>query len=549
LKNILKIIRWLAKQARPYLFPIMLITLIGAVSSLVSVGMAFASKSLVDAASSLDKESVIRAAVLFSVFILTEIAMGSFHSHISVKTSEKMSNSVRENIFRRISTASWHKITGYHSDDVLARMSEDVNIALSVVISTLPSVVSLSVLLIAAFTALFMFDPLLALLSFVSGPLFILAGRLLASRLGKLHTDSQEAEAKTRGFIHEAIQNITVIKAFRLEGKSLSVIKRLQSDKTGLILKTNKLGIFSNIILSMGYWVGYLLAFGWGAFRLAEGLISFGTLVAFIQLVGQVQSPISGLAHSLPAIISSAASAKRLMELEELEQETAAGTAPDFNRCGVFFENVCFGYNGNNSILDDVSFKVLPGETACLMGTSGEGKTTILRLILALLKPDTGHIYITGENGERVEADASCRSLLSYVPQDNNLFSGTIAENLRMGNENASDVELKTAAIMADAWDFINELPDGLNTAIGEHGTGLSEGQAQRLAIARAFLNRTPILLLDEATSALDMGTEMKILEAVKQMRPERTCIIVTHRTSALEICDRILTLDECKVR
>lgn len=549
MKKIIKTIKWLVKQTRPYTFSIFIITLAGAVSSLISVGMAFASKSLVDSASTLDKESVINAAIVFSAFILFEIALGSFQSYISVRTSENMSNSVRENIFKRISTASWLRLTSYHSDDILVRLTDDVDIALDVVMSTFPSMVALSVLLIAAFTALFIFDPFLALLSFVTGPLFILAGRIFARKLGQLHTQSQEAEARSRGFFHEALQNITVLKAFRLEKRSLSTVKKLQSEKTDLIIKTNRLSIYSNILLSIGYWAGYLLAFGWGAFRLAEGLISFGTLVAFIQLVGQVQSPISGLARSLPAIITSGASAKRLMELEELEQETAVGIPPAMDKCGILFENVCFGYNGDNSILDDVSFEIMPGEIVCLMGSSGEGKTTILRLILALLKPDSGNVYITSESEVKAELDASCRSLLSYVPQNNILFSGTISENLRMGYENASEEELKNAAMMADAWDFISELPDGLNALIGEHGTGLSEGQTQRLAIARAFLNTAPVLLLDEATSALDMNTEMKILEAIKAAKSSKTCIIVTHRTSALDICDRVLSLENGKIK
>ena len=511
--------------------------------------MAFASKGLIDAASDLRNGSIIRPAVMIIALVILDIVITAWNSYLTIRSSESLSNSMCENLFGLISRTKWLNISRYHSDDIMTRLTSDVDIVVNTVMSTLPSVISLSILLVTSFISLFIFDPILAVLAFLLGPVSVLLGRFYTKKIGILYGEAQEAEAISRGFIHEALQNIIVIKAFRLEKRSLSTVCKLQNDKLKLVVQRNKLSIFSNILLSLGYWAGYFLAFGWGTYRLTEGMITFGTLVAFLQLVGNVQSPFSGLAGAFPQVISCAASAKRLIEIEALRQENYEGTAPKWDKCGIKLENVSFGYDNDKPILKDISFEIKPGEMVCLMGPSGEGKTTVLRLIMALLEPDGGHIYLKDEDGAAITAEASGRTLISYVPQGNTLFSGTIADNMRSGDENASDAELEAAACSAEALSFIKKLDDGLNTEIGERGTGLSEGQAQRIAIARALLNKTPILLLDEATSSLDVRAEKEILKSIKSQNPARTCIVVTHRISAAEMCDRILMLEDGKIR
>lgn len=294
--------------------------------------------------------------------------------------------------------------------------------------------------------------------------------------------------------------------------------------------------------------MGYLLAFGWGAVRLAQKAISYGTLTAFLQLVGQVQSPFIGLAYTLPRIIATAASVERIMELEDLEMEKPVEKLPDRFSVEVILDEVDFSYNKEELVLEKASFDLKPGETLALIGPSGEGKTTIIRLILALLKPNRGQLFFRDDMGIDYPVNAATRDWIAYVPQGNTLFSGTIAENLKCGNPIASDDELKEAAIKACAWEFIQKLPDGLNTVLGEHGLGLSEGQAQRISIARAILRNAPVLILDEATSALDMDLEMRVLEGIKNLKPARACLVITHRLSALQMCSRVLKLKDGKI-
>jgi len=268
-------------------------------------------------------------------------------------------------------------------------------------------------------------------------------------------------------------------------------------------------------------------------------MITFGTMTAFLQLVGQVQGPLFGFAQSLPSAVAVTASAGRLMELEELPVEIRDEEQSGISNPGILVEEVSFGYKEDTAVLDRFSMEVRPGEVVALVGPSGDGKTTLLRLLLALVSPSQGKVLITG-GPSQVEISPATRRLFSFVPQGNTVFSGSIEENLRMGDPDATLEEIEACAEMACAWDFISELPEGMATIIGERGIGLSEGQAQRLAIARGLLRKAPILLLDEVTSALDVETEARVLKAICNSTPSRTCVVVTHRPSVSEVCDRI---------
>lgn len=537
-------LRWVSTQARPFILRVILIIAVDAVLSLSGVGMAILSKTLIDAATTGQMQQMIRTCIAFGIIIIAKLGLRGWISIVTTRTHESLSNHIREKLFSRITQSEWIEFSKYHSGDVLTRMTSDVGAVTGGIISTLTSLISLGVLLVASFITLLWFEPALAVLAFIVGPVSVLLSRFWGRKIKELHVKSQEAESAYRSFMHESLQNMLVIKTFSLEGNSDNRIHELHNERMELILRRSRLGVICNSVLSIGYWLGYSLAFGWGIFNLYQGTTTFGTLTAFLQLVSHVQRPFIGLSHVFPQIISTMASAGRLMEFENMQLEKRDIQSPCWEAAGIVLHNIRFAYEKDKFIVKDVCMQIKPGEITALVGPSGEGKTTLVRIILSLLRPQCGNVYFKSDRDEKVEACASTRSLISYVPQGNTLFSGTIAENLRAGCLDATDIELEAAARAACAWDFIEALPEGLKTKIGERGHGLSEGQAQRIAIARALLRKAPIMIFDEATSALDTRSEMKVLHTIRTLNPVRTCIIITHRPTALKICDRVLRLE-----
>lgn len=548
MKDFWAALKWMAGQSRKFIPALISIAAMGAVSSLCSVGLAITSKTLIDAATSADKKKALIFAVVFAGIILAEVGLNAAISMLSVRTLEVMSNDMRKKLFTRLAQTGWMDFTRYHSDDILTRMTSDVEIVAGGLVHVLPDIISFGVLLAAAFLTLMFYDPMLSVLAFILGPLSLLFSRFFGRKLKNLHLKTQQAESSYRAYIHEAIQNMLIVKVFNLAERKIRNIDQLQRNRLGWVLRRNGMNIAANSVLSLGYWAGYLLAFVWGAMQLSVGAATFGTMTAFLQLVEHVQSPMIGLAYTYPQIISAAASTGRLMEFDTLQLEDELIKAPNLVHAGIRFQDVCFSYDQEKELLTGVTFEIKPGEIVALTGPSGKGKTTLVRLLLLLVKPLSGHICFTDDNGTDYEANVSGRTLISLVPQGNTLFSGTIAENLRAGDPAATDDELTQAARTACAWEFIEALPDRLNTVIGEQGLGLSEGQIQRLAIARALLRKTPILILDEATSAIDIAAETVILESIRALDPPRTCLIITHRDTAFNICDRVFQLENGKI-
>lgn len=548
IKKLIESSKWFISYMKGHKLSILLILICNIAGSLSNVAIAITSKNLVDIATSGDTGSILKAIVVFAAIIIVFLGTNAVSTVISTRTLEAFSNDMRERLFARISMTEWMEISRYHSGDVLTRLTSDVSAITSGIVSVIPSVFSLGIQMAAAFATLLYFEPYLALIAFALGPAAVLFSRLWGRRLKKLHIKLQETESEYRSFIQESLEHLTIIKAFGLEGKKNDTISSLHGKRMDLVNQRNKTNVAVNTILSGGYWLGYLAAFAWGAIRLSQKATTFGTMTAFLQLVGQVQSPFIGLAHTYPRIVVVFASAERLKELEGLELEKKAERLPESFSVGVVFKDVCFSYSKDEKILDSVSFNLVPGETLALIGPSGEGKTTVIRLILALLKPDSGSVLFRDEKGNEYTVNAATRNWVAYVPQGNTLFSGTVAENIRCGNPDATDDELKEAAETACAWEFIERLPEGMETVLGEHGLGLSEGQAQRISIARAILRKAPVLILDEATSALDIELEMRVLEGIRNLRQERACLVITHRLTALQISSRVLKLEDGKL-
>lgn len=565
MKKIWPVVKWIAEKIRTFLVALILIIILSAVLSLCRVAMAVLTKGLIDAAVDGDLQKAVKTGIYFTAAIIIQIILKGAVSLLSVRTQESMSNRIRYRLYRKLIRAKWMEYAGYHSGDIVTRLTSDVNVVVSAIVSEIPEIISQSVGLVASFIALFVFDPVLAVFAFLLGPAAILMSLLFGKKYMKIHERAQAAESAYRSYLQESMEHMLVLKTFCQENESGKQVYRLQENKKRLVVRKNLATVIAGSLAAFCFYLVYLAAFLWSAVRLFRGSITFGTLTAFLQLITQIQVPFLGLSSALPQVLAMTGSARRLMELEELEGEaykeiddTDLTEVEELN--DIVFEQVTFSYKENYPVLKNITAKVYAGEIIGLIGTSGEGKTTLIHLLMQLLEPSQGRIYFhyeekSSDKSERVAiADKiktgknTMRSLISYVPQGNTLFSGTIAYNLKIGNQAATEEEQIAALKGADAWEFVKELSEGLNTVIGERGLGLSEGQAQRISIARALLRNTPILLLDEATSSLDIDTEKKVLTAVMSQNPKRTLIIITHRPSILDYCHRVWRLTDGKL-
>ncbi len=545
IRDTLPVLHWMGNNARSLWSGLALIIIMGLVGSLSGVAAAVTSKHMVDNAVKGDLCWAGIFAAIFGALLLMNLGMNISGSLVATRVSEAMSNSMREKIFSELIMTEWMQLSVYHSGDLLTRLTSDVSAVTGCIVNTLPSILFLGVQFIAAFATLLYYEPKLAFLAFALGPATVFLSRLWSRKLKELNIRAKESESAYRSYLQENMQNFSLIKSFRLEEHNQKALQELHNNRMSWVLKLNRATLTASAILSGGFMSSYFVAFVWGTYRLAQNAISFGTLTAFLQLVSQVQGPFIGLTRTLPQVIAGMASAERLIELEEMERERPTEPVPALSSLGISFNKTAFSYDDEQEVLVNASAKIHPGEIVALVGTSGEGKTTMIRLLLALLRPNDGTVSFFDAEGQVYPASVSTREWITYVPQGNTLFSGTIADNIRYGKPDSTYEEMEKAAQDACAWNFIKKLPEGFDTVIGEKGLGLSEGQAQRIAIARAFLRQVPILILDEATSALDTQSEMYILNSIKNLGRTCTCLIITHRSSALKICSRIIKLQD----
>lgn len=540
-------IKWILSQAKGSTFSLTLIIILSGTISLCNVYRAIITKQLIDSATNKQYNLLILSLIILGILIIGDVAIRAVSSSLSTRCYIKINNSIQEKFYSRLIRTSWSDFSKYRSGDILTRITTDVDAITSLLVNQLPSIIELSIMLIASFITLLFYDKTLPILIIIISPFPLLLSRIFSKKLKKIYLKMQELESTYRSFLNESIQNMVIIKSFCLENTSIGKIRDIQNSKLNLSLKRNNMSVFTNSTLYLGYCIGTLITFSIGSINIYKGVATLGTLTAMLQLVASIQSPFTALAASLPQIIYAVASTERIMDFEKLSLDHLNPINTNIDSAGLRFDNVCFSYNKDLPVIKNASTHINPGETVALIGPSGKGKTTLIRLVLSLLDPENGHIFIK-TNDKEYEVSASSRRFIAYVPQGNTLFSGTIADNLRCGSPAATDEELKNAIHAACAWDFIKDLPNGIYTEIGERGTGLSEGQAQRIAIARALIHNSPILVFDEATSALDTETEIKILESIRNMYVKRTCIIITHRPNALKICQRIFKIDDCNL-
>ena len=421
----------------------------------------------------------------------------------------------------------------------MTRLTSDAGAIADGIIGTIPNIIILFVELLMVFVTLFIYSPLLAVFAMLVAPVAALVSFFLGKKLKKLQIKVQESESNYRSFLQESLANLLVVKSFSNEDYSVDRLTTLREERFKWVFKKTKMSIASSTVMSMTFQLGYIVAFAYGAWQISTGQITYGTMTVFLTLVNRVQSPIIGLAQQIPRVVSVLASAGRVIELQNIPVEERLPEIVTSDKIGVGIENLTFGYTD-----EIVSLKIKPGEFVAIIGESGIGKTTLLRIIMSFMGNYTGKVDFFDEKGLTDPANANTRRFISYVPQGNTLFSGTVRENIRMGKLDATDEEMWDALKLSAGYDFVKELPNGLYTVIGERGHGISEGQAQRIAIARAFVRKAPLLILDEATSALDENTEKEVIKGLQLLEPRPTCIVVTHRKSILTYCDREIKIE-----
>ena len=561
-------IKWMGSYAKPAVPFLIFSIIVNIIFALIGIYNVTVSKSLIDSAISGDSDATIRWLIIMLVITLISMLSSPITSFMSTHSSIKLTQNIQRKIYQHIQCSDWLEQSKFHSVSLLTRVTSDVSNISSAILGTIPSLVSLLVTLIGSFYTLISWAPSIALAAVFLGPFLILVGKYFSSKLKDLYKEAQEEDVKYRSFMQESIQNIMIVKTFCMEKINMHRLIDIQNNKYKIAMRNTKLSVMTSMSMSFCSSIAYFTIFTWGVLNIAKGVSTYGTFTGMLQLYSKVQAPFSSLASMIPGLISTIAAAERLMEIEAIPVEKMADekelddigslevaldsisskVSSTFNKPNIVFDNVSFAYKANNNILNNINLTIDAGETIAFVGPSGEGKTTMIRLILSLINPTEGNILLSEGNLVK-EINRNYRELISYVPQGNTLFSGSIRDNLKYGNPYASDDEIKAALKNACALDFVNELEDGLDTMIGEKGVGISEGQAQRIAIARSFLRERPILILDEATSALDPETEVNVLKAVRALPTKPTCIIITHRPSALNICNRIMKLEKGHIR
>lgn len=539
---------WVLGYTKPYVPRLLLILVFDILATLMSVGMAIIGKELIDRAIDGELSQLWNIIALYVLVIFGSAVLSLVSGLFSTVVYEKFGFGIRKKVYRRILDTTWLDISKYHTGDLMTRLTSDVSAVADGISTTIPTVLRLLIELIVTFFTLAYYDLKLALFALLVAPVAMLSSMILGSKLKYLQVKVQQSESKYRSFMQESLANILIEKSFCLEDYSEEKLTQMRDERFYWVFKKNRTNMFAQAAMGLSFQLGYVVAFTWGVICVANKTITYGTMTVFLQLVNRVQAPIVSLAQVVPRIISMLASAGRIIELQNLPEEHFEGCEIQPEKIGVKVSNVSFGYS-DELVFDDATTEIRPGEFTAIVGRSGIGKTTLVRLMMAFTKNMTGDIVFFNDQGNKMQASPDARRFIAYVPQGNTLFSGTIKENILMGNKNASDEEVIEALKSSAAYDFVNEFPKGINTLIGEKGVGISEGQAQRIAIARALVRRAPFLILDEATSSLDESTELKVLEGIRKWRPSPTCLLITHRRSVLQYCDREIVIEDKKLR
>ena len=567
----MKYLKWIGRAIRLHWMSVTCMMMCHVLLALCSIAFVYVSKKLVDVAVAIlaGREAAsaltIWAVALCSV-VVVRILFNALKTYLQTKTDIALKNRLRYNLFNIMMHFRNDGGARHHTADVLNRMQEDVRQVSSVMATSIPDLFGTVLQFVAAFGFLIYLDLRLALVVVVIIPVGLVVGKFVTSRIRHLTLDIRSSDSRVQAHLQESFQHLTLLQTLEYVGTSSSALGGLQNKLFGNEMRRARFSILSRIIISLAFSAGHAVAFLWGVWGISAGTVTYGMMTAFLQLVGQIQRPLFEMSTQIPSVIHATASIDRIMEIEALPREEEADPILLPAPAGVRLSDVSFAYpaaaqidgtasgtaSGSSSasdsgsalgrvVLDGFSYDFAPGTRTAIVGPTGVGKSTMIRLMLALLRPQKGSVEIYS-NSQSDVASPSTRCNLVYVPQGNTLFSGTVRENLLMGNPDATEEQLKTVLHVAAA-DFVFSLPYGLDTQCFESGAGLSEGQAQRIAIARALLRPGSILLLDEFSSALDAETESVLLERLTSELPDRTMIFITHRDRIIDFCDSVLRL------
>ena len=544
--------KWMYTYAKKYKFQIVFYIFLGVLTTVMGLASSVGSKYLIDAVTGQDSGNIALIALFIVAMGLFSIGINAITTMISARINIKVNNEIQAEVFDKILVADWISMKEFHSGDLLNRLNGDVNTVASSILSWIPSLITRSAQFFGILAIILYYDPTMAVIALGSAPVMLIVSKTLMKKMRDYNKRMRQVSSDVMSFNEESFQNIQSIKAFDLVGLFSKRLRDVQQNYKDVFLDYNKFSVYTSSFMSVvGMFVAYA-CFGWGVYRLWTGHITFGTMTLFVQLSGQLSSSFKSIVSLVPSAISATTSAGRIMEFfkikdeSELEDDKAKLIQNNTQGKGlsVVLDDVEFSYNENKTVFQHADVVANPGEIVALVGPSGEGKTTMIRLLLGLINTKSGNASIKDINGVSCKISSATRRFFAYVPQGNTIFSGTIAENMRMVKQDATDAEIVEALKAACAYDFVNKLPDGINSKVGERGSGFSEGQAQRLSIARALLRKSPILLLDEATSALDVFTERQVLRNIMNMGYARTCIVTTHRPSVLTMCDKVYKID-----
>ncbi len=549
---------WIYQYAKRYWLIMVLYTLLGMVGTVVALLTSLVSKDLVDIITGRETGEIIQTFCIMIGLNVGTTFLNQISDYASSYLSLRVDAEIKADIFSKILVTDWESLTAYHTGDLLTRWGSDASTISSGVLNFVPNALIYLFRFISALAMVIYYDASFAIFAFLGMPVSLLLSRTLLNRMVNNNKRSAAMGAKMSGFNQETFSNIQTIKAFDLIRLYIDRLKQLQQEYITMKLDFQKMSMGTSMLLSTVSLLVSYASYGWGIYRVFTDAISYGTMTMFLSLSGTLTGTLHNLTSLVPATISLTTSAGRLMDIVEMPREDYSKDE-ETNRfyeankdqgISLVVKDLDYSYHNGTEVFKGASLEAHPHEVVALIGPSGEGKTTMMRLILALIRSQGGTATLRGQEGgegNSVPITPSSRKLFSYVPQGNTMFSGTIAENMRNVKPDATDEEIVEALRQSCAWEFVSKLPDGINSEIKERGGGFSEGQAQRLSIARALLRRSPILLLDEATSALDVATEHDVLKNIMSDKYPRTCIVTTHRPSVLNACKRVYAIRDKK--
>ena len=537
--------RWIFTYTRRHRAAVVFYTVLGILSTTMGLVASVAGKYLIDIITGYqtDKLGLLIAIMLGSAGF--SLLFSNLISRLSARITIRINNDIQADIFDQIIDVDWKAISEYSSGDLLNRFNNDVQTVSKNAISWLPSIIIAVYNFIVTFALIWHYNRVMSLLAFASAPVMLAMSKYFVQKQRQYARQVKETGSEMMGFEVETFYNFDTIKSFGVMDNYGRKLRSWQQKLRAITLDYNLFTIKTNVFLSVLGLVVQYAAFGYCLFLMWGHQITYGTMTLFLEQRVRLSSAFNSVVGIVPSFLSSSVSAHRIRELIDLPRERHIPESEQLRTMEeagfeVRMDGVSFAYVADKQVIVDSGFRAAPGEIVALIGPSGQGKTTMIRLMLGLIHPDRGRAFLRAADGTQVEMNADSRCLFSYVPQGNTILSGTVAENMRLVREDATDEEIVEALKVACAWDFIEKLPDGIHSKVGERGKGFSEGQAQRLAIARAVLRDAPVLLLDEATSALDVATERQVLRNIVQQRPKKTCIVTTHRPTVISLCQRV---------